>query len=377
MATGFDPFASSLLSTPSATPDPTGVTDMLDVVRTVCGAQQASVVALDEDTSDVVQVMHHDGRIYAGHGEADGLPLAADIHDLMFEAGRGTSTRSPTSMILRLANRGRRRFYLLLRFQNDLARSRARAMQALPKLTQALSRLLDTETLRLTSERERTAATAALNQAQCGVIAATAEGRPVVVNEAAAAMMAREEWLHLRRGLIRPIHPGDVMRFQAALDTATPDGGQRDATVRPAAILLLRARNPKQQPIVVTISPAGPTTGMDEGRDRVGSWDRDRDGDGAAVIMHLAQPDLDAGHGLEPVCELLGLSRVETKLVQQLHRGSTLTEAAGTMRIKVDTARGYLKHIFSKTDTHRQTDLLALMTRHLRAVRGRFTFRPF
>ena len=360
MATGFDPFASSRLSVPVAAPDSSGVAEMLDAMLAVCGAQQAGVVSIDEDMHHGIHVAYQSvaGGAYAGH-----QPVASEIRDLAFDLGTAVSAKSPTSIALRLARRGRERFYLLLRFQSELATSRARAMACLPKLTQALTRMLDTETQRLAMERERTAATAALNQAHCGVIAATAEGRPVIVNEAASAMIARGEWLHLRRGLVRPVHHADAMRFQAALDTAAPDAQSHDAVARPAAILLLRPRNPSQQPIVVTVAPAGSakTAGQDE--------------EEAAVIIHIVQPDADAAHGLEPVCELLGLSRVETKLVQQLHRGSTLTEAASVMRIKVDTARSYLKQIFSKTDTHRQADLLALVTRHLRAVRGRFSFR--
>lgn len=377
MATGFDPLESSRSGNSQAQhgdpgPDLYGLSDLLEVVRLACRAEQASVVALDEDTRHTVVVAGAAGikDIRIDYAEVDTLLLGSDIVDpALFDFGQSKSRKSTVikaldCLILRLATRGRQRFFLLLRFEDELAMSRAGNAPSLPKMAQALARMVDTETRWLASERERMAAAAALNQAQCGVIAATAEGRPVIVNEAASALIAREEWLHLRRGMIRPIHHADAVRFQAALDTAAPDPKWHDAAARPAAILLLRPRSPHQQPIVVTVSPAGAPKAVG------------RDDEDAVVIIHLAQPDVDTTEGLEPVCELLGLSRVETRLVQQLHRGSTLTEAAAAMRIKVDTARGYLKQIFSKTDTHRQADLLALMTRHLRAVGGRFSFRP-
>ena len=54
--------------------------------------------------------------------------------------------------------------------------------------------------------------------------------------------------------------------------------------------------------------------------------------------------------------------------------GQTLTEAAGEMRVKVETARAYLKQVFGKTGMHRQTDLVAMMARSSRALRGDFEF---
>ena len=99
------------------------------------------------------------------------------------------------------------------------------------------------------------------------------------------------------------------------------------------------------------------------------------EGSGGAVI-YLVQPSANAAHGLETLCGIHGLSRVETRLIVHLASGLAMAEAAGEMRIKIETARSYLKQIFGKVGVHRQADLMILMSRYQRALRGDFRFRP-
>lgn len=80
-----------------------------------------------------------------------------------------------------------------------------------------------------------------------------------------------------------------------------------------------------------------------------------------AVILYLFDPTLEHPEFLEPICQLYELSKVEARLACHLATGMTLSEAARTMRIKDPTARTYLKQIFAKTATHRQTDLVRLL----------------
>ncbi len=82
--------------------------------------------------------------------------------------------------------------------------------------------------------------------------------------------------------------------------------------------------------------------------------------DAAAVLcFYTAEsnlPDL-----LAPICTVYGLSPVERRLVAQLASGATLSEAAITMRVKEQTARSYLKQVFQKTSTRRQSDLIRIL----------------
>ena len=58
---------------------------------------------------------------------------------------------------------------------------------------------------------------------------------------------------------------------------------------------------------------------------------------------------------------LFGLSSAEGRLLEKLVSGRSVKQAASDLGITGDTARSYLKVIFQKTDTHRQTDLVRLV----------------
>jgi DNA-binding CsgD family transcriptional regulator len=70
-----------------------------------------------------------------------------------------------------------------------------------------------------------------------------------------------------------------------------------------------------------------------------------------------AQPELD----LRPITRLYGLTRAETRLLQALVRGERVGTYAKAAGITLNTAKGYLKQLFSKTQTRRQSDLLRLV----------------
>jgi DNA-binding CsgD family transcriptional regulator len=70
-----------------------------------------------------------------------------------------------------------------------------------------------------------------------------------------------------------------------------------------------------------------------------------------------AQPELD----LRPITRLYGLTRAETRLLQALARGERVGTYAKAAGITLNTAKGYLKQLFSKTQTRRQSDLLRLV----------------
>jgi DNA-binding CsgD family transcriptional regulator len=61
--------------------------------------------------------------------------------------------------------------------------------------------------------------------------------------------------------------------------------------------------------------------------------------------------------------ESLGVTRAEARLCGLLASGSTLHDAADQIGITKETARGQLKAIFAKTQTHRQAELVALLAR--------------
>ncbi|TCM16116.1 DNA-binding CsgD family transcriptional regulator [Novosphingobium sp. PhB165] len=91
----------------------------------------------------------------------------------------------------------------------------------------------------------------------------------------------------------------------------------------------------------------------------------------AAIALYVLDPDVDARPLATALCRAHGLTISETELVMRLVKGLTIDAAAREMHIQPQTARAYLKQIFAKTDTHRQTDLVRMI------LRGVVHIRPF
>ncbi len=78
----------------------------------------------------------------------------------------------------------------------------------------------------------------------------------------------------------------------------------------------------------------------------------------AALFVH--DPSAKARIDEHALSRLYGLTRAEALLLVRLLNGSTLEEASQVLRATMNTARTHLKHIFLKTDTNRQTQLVSL-----------------
>jgi DNA-binding CsgD family transcriptional regulator len=58
-----------------------------------------------------------------------------------------------------------------------------------------------------------------------------------------------------------------------------------------------------------------------------------------------------------------GLTAAEAKIAALIGAGETVASAAQRLGITTHTGRNQLKAVFSKTDTHRQAELQALLAR--------------
>ncbi len=81
----------------------------------------------------------------------------------------------------------------------------------------------------------------------------------------------------------------------------------------------------------------------------------------AAAVAYLCHSDAASTASVPRLVDLFDLSSMEAELAVQLVRGRTLAEAAEVLQLTEQTARTYSKHIFAKTGTHRQADLVRLI----------------
>src|SRR5215831_7478613 len=83
------------------------------------------------------------------------------------------------------------------------------------------------------------------------------------------------------------------------------------------------------------------------------------------IVLDLNARSLPAEAHLK---QAFGLTFAESRLVTNLAGGEALDDAADRLEIGKETARSQLKSVFAKTDTCRQSELVALIGRLLSDV---------
>ena len=84
---------------------------------------------------------------------------------------------------------------------------------------------------------------------------------------------------------------------------------------------------------------------------------------GARVLLVISDLEGKVRPHPELLSQVFGLSRAEANLAAIIAAGQSLEEAAAQLGIARETARNQLKAIFAKTETHRQGELVALLSR--------------
>lgn len=193
----------------------------------------------------------------------------------------------------------------------------------------------------VTMARERAFALAALERGHHGVMIVTADTALVFAN-AAAERIARESdgltvdaFGHLRAD---SAHLQD--RLRQLIDDATDSqyGGGNVAVARPSG----------KRSLILRISPLDTRSGN-------GLWPR-------AALVVITDPDHEPTPDPSVLHELYGLTEAEVAVALCVLRGDGLPAVADELSVSVFTARTHLQHIFAKTKTHRQAELVRLLS---------------
>jgi len=180
---------------------------------------------------------------------------------------------------------------------------------------------------------------AAIGMLNMGILVVDREGRITFANRAA------EDLLHCRAG--RSIH--------CWLREETPPGGKAPDRPLRAAIsrgergieTYLAVSTASNRPLIALIVPCG----SDDKRPERAS----------TSILFVSDPTAEVDLDLRPVARLYGLTCAETWLLRALLKGKRVGEYAKQAGITLNTAKGYLKQLFSKTRVSRQSDLMRLV----------------
>lgn len=85
----------------------------------------------------------------------------------------------------------------------------------------------------------------------------------------------------------------------------------------------------------------------------------------AAALLFIIDPDIYALPSFNAFTGLYELTRSEARVLREIIAGQGLVAASAKLRISEATARTHLRHIFDKTGTKRQTELLCLFFKAL------------
>jgi PAS domain S-box-containing protein len=175
-----------------------------------------------------------------------------------------------------------------------------------------------------------------LNLLTSAMIVVSAEGRVLLSNRSAEALLARCGSLVIENG--RLTAPYDSPAVEAALVAACRPGA------KPSVLKLRRAG--AMTPLTALVTP------LDEGGE--GKPSRN-------CVVFLRDPDVRMSVSEPLLRDMYGLTPAEARVVASLVSGRSLQEVALELEISLNTVRNHLKQAYRKTHTSRQSELVSLV----------------
>ena len=87
------------------------------------------------------------------------------------------------------------------------------------------------------------------------------------------------------------------------------------------------------------------------------------------ALVVIVDPEQEPVPDADALRRLYGLTKTEAEVALRVLDGTGVVPIAEQLSVSVSTVRTHLKHVFHKTDTHRQAELVRLLLRELSALR--------
>ncbi|MEO0398944.1 MAG: response regulator [Pseudomonadota bacterium] len=185
---------------------------------------------------------------------------------------------------------------------------------------------------------------AALNRLALSVIVVDRGGHVLFTNKSAGALLSEADGLSVCPNNKCRAETADATRGLMSLIESAVDKGV-SVSDETAAMALMRPS--MKRPYSVFVSPLT-ADGASGSKTRL-------------AALFVSDPEQQPVPTIEHIMQLHNLSRSQALLVQNLALGLRVEEAADEAGVTISTARTYLKQVFSKTDTCRQSELLKLV----------------
>jgi DNA-binding CsgD family transcriptional regulator len=182
--------------------------------------------------------------------------------------------------------------------------------------------------------------TAALNFVRVPAVMLDEEGVVTEANAAAEAIFSEDVKIKERRIFVRDVVARGLLK--EAIDSLRTAPKLNPLLTDPIIV-----QRHDKLPIILRIWPCYGGGG--------------KDADGARFVVTLNALGPRPGPPAPVLAKTFGLTPSEAKLACIIARGVPPNIAAQELKISKETARNQLKSIFAKTDTHRQSELVALL----------------
>lgn len=182
---------------------------------------------------------------------------------------------------------------------------------------------------------------AAFDAVLTGVVLLGSSGTVLAVNRAASEICANSKCLQLSPTAIRATESKADRALQRTIALA------KDPRLGNSGGGVIRINRESGEPLVVVVSPI-----------RTGDWPV-----GTSVGVFITDPDFHQSSTPQILQAAFGLTPAETRLASVLAQGFSLAEASEQLHVSLNTVRTQLKNLFAKTNTSRQAQLAALLSK--------------
>jgi DNA-binding CsgD family transcriptional regulator len=180
-----------------------------------------------------------------------------------------------------------------------------------------------------------------------GLFVVEGDGHVLTMNAAAEAILRRGDGLRAANGRIRAADPATQPLLAAAIAAAGAVAAGRPG---PDARGVLVPRTAGGEAYRVAIWPLTPAASVGAG-----------DG-GPRVLLSVVDPGRAARPPVSAFAAMYRLTAAEASLVEHLAAGEPLAEIAERRRVRISTLRTQLSTVLAKTGTHRQGDVVRLLS---------------
>jgi DNA-binding CsgD family transcriptional regulator len=177
----------------------------------------------------------------------------------------------------------------------------------------------------------------------CVIVVSSAQ-KVVHLNSAAENTLLAEDGLHVRSGHVGATSPPTQRELDRALHLALRGGrsgirsGHSFTVPRPSG----------KRPYVIHVVPLQPAATIGRSCD-------------TAALVVITDPERETEPTTELLRHLYGLTNGEADVAVRLAAGVGLKQISDELSVSYQTVRTHLQHVFDKTDTHRQAELVHLL----------------